>query len=77
MSTFVSGCVLFSLWLLVRYASRVYSRFRLPKGEVVSGQFKPSSSASDGARTAEELRTEASLISSEQMSLAAMAQQEQ
>ena len=70
----VSGCVLGSLYLLVRYASRVYSRFRLPKGEVVTGQFKPSGMATGGS--AGDGQVEGSLISNEQMALASGAHQE-
>ena len=53
--------MLFSLWLLVRYASRVYSRFRLPKGHVVTGKFEGSST---------EGPAESGLISNEQMAIA-------
>ena len=38
-SSFVSSCVIGSLYLLVRYASRVYARFRLPPDEVITGRF--------------------------------------
>ena len=38
-STFVSGTVISSLYMLIRYASRVYSRFRLPADEVITGRF--------------------------------------
>ena len=38
-STFTSSCVLGSLYLLIRYAMRVHSRFRLPAGEVITGRF--------------------------------------
>ena len=38
-STFTSACVLGSLYLLIRYAMRVHSRFRLPADEVITGRF--------------------------------------
>ena len=38
-SSFVSASVIGSLYLLVRYASRVYARFRLPPEEVITGRF--------------------------------------
>jgi hypothetical protein len=38
-SSFVSSCVVGSLYLLVRYASRVYVRFRLPADQVITGRF--------------------------------------
>ena len=38
-STFTSVCVLGSLYLLLRYALRVHSRFRLPANEVITGRF--------------------------------------
>lgn len=68
-STFVSGTVLGSLHLLIRYASRVYTRFRLPASEVVTGRFD----AGDGSGrppTEEENERLRQLISKEQMQLA-------
>ena len=38
-SSCVSACILSSLYLLVRYASRVYARFRLLPEDVVTGRF--------------------------------------
>lgn len=38
-SSCVSLTVISSLWLLLRYSSRVYTRFRLPPEEVESGKF--------------------------------------
>lgn len=75
MSTFVSGCVLGSLYLLVRYASRVYSRFRLPNSDVITGRFMGDetvavSETADGAPG--ETRDLTKLISREQQVLAQM-----
>jgi len=39
-SLMVTLCICGSLWLLTRYAKRVYVRFRLPAEHVVSGQFQ-------------------------------------
>ncbi len=38
----VTLCVVGSLFLLLRYASRVYTRFRLPVDEVITGRFTSS-----------------------------------
>jgi hypothetical protein len=38
-STMVTLCICGSLWLLVRYAKRVYMRFRLPAELVITGLF--------------------------------------
>lgn len=38
-STMVTACILGSLWLLYRYAKRVYLRFRLPPEDVITGRF--------------------------------------
>lgn len=72
-STFVSGCVLGSLYLLVRYASRVYTRFRLPSTEVVTGKFlgdetRAWANMTGGAPS--ETATMAGVISREQVQLA-------
>jgi len=70
-STFVSGCVLGSLHLLIRYASRVYTRFRLPASEVVTGRFTGDAGEGGGrAPTEEETERLKQLISKEQMQLA-------
>ena len=72
-STFVSSVVLGSLYLLVRYASRVYARFRLPAGEVVTGKFSGIDTQAWGQMTGaapRETRDMAGVISREQTILA-------
>lgn len=70
-STFVSGTVLGSLHLLIRYASRVYTRFRLPASEVVTGRFTVDAGDGSGRPpTEEENERLRQLISKEQMQLA-------
>jgi len=62
--------IIFSLWLLYRYAQRVYLRFQLPKEEVVTGRFL-SEEVLQSAQGADqdEQRNLSSLISKEQMQL--------
>ena len=70
-SVFVSGCVLGSLYLLIRYASRVYARFRLPPEEVITGRFTGEEGlAGEGAQQQAEAKDISRLISKEQMQLA-------
>ena len=76
-STFVSGCVLGSLYLLVRYASRVYTRFRLPSTDVVTGKFTGEETRSWAAMTGgeqRETRDMSQVISREQVQLAQASQ---
>jgi hypothetical protein len=71
-SSFVSGCVLGSLYLLVRYASRVYTRFRLPSTDVVTGKFtgdETRSWAAAGGGAPTETSTVSNVISREQVQL--------
>jgi len=75
-STFVSSCVIGSLYLLVRYASRVYARFRLPPEEVITGRFTGDETIVGGAQAGGggdsrgETRDLTKLISREQLNLA-------
>jgi len=73
-STFVSGTVISSLYMLIRYASRVYSRFRLPADEVITGRFsgeEAMAGASGRERSdSNETRDLSKLISKEQAQLA-------
>mmetsp|Transcript_36577 Transcript_36577/g.77085 ORF Transcript_36577/g.77085 Transcript_36577/m.77085 type:complete len:232 (-) Transcript_36577:693-1388(-) len=80
-STMVTLCILGSLWLLYRYAKRVYLRFRLMPEEVITGRFTGDEVLSAGGTAAgldqHEQRHLSSLISKEQMQLHVAAQQEQ
>jgi len=75
-STFVSSCVIGSLYLLVRYASRVYARFRLPPDEVITGRFTGNETVLAGQQvdgrgdSQGEVRDLSNLISREQLNLA-------
>lgn len=73
-SSFVSSCVLGSLYLLIRYASRVYARFRLPPEEVITGRFSGDEVMMGQAREnpdqPQSSRDLSKLISREQMQLA-------
>ena len=78
-STFVAGCVLGSLCMLVRYASRVYMRFRLPPSDVVTGKFTGEETRSWAAMTGgaeRETRDMSQVISREQVQLAQASQDE-
>ena len=62
-----------SLYLLLRYASRVYTRFRLPQDMVVTGRFDGAETRGVGAPPGSEnaeLQNLSHLISTEQQQLA-------
>ena len=77
-SSFTSLVVLMSLWLLMRYAMRVHSRFRLPAHEVITGRFTGDEVLANMTGTAMgraqpasgETQNLANLISREQVALA-------
>ena len=78
-SSALSATVIASLSLLIRYASRVYARFRLPPNEVITGRFSGEEVISGGREmgsSSRETRDLSRLISKEQAQLAQMQQQE-
>lgn len=54
----VSSCTLGSLYLLLRFASRVYIRFRLDSSQVVSGKFTTDDATHPASRTWAEMTPE-------------------
>ena len=80
-SSFTSSCVLGSLYLLMRYAMRVHSRFRLPANEVITGRFTGDEVlgaliGSPGGRAPHDAADPAqTVVSREQQALAAQSQE--
>mgnify|MGYP007063779191 CR=1 FL=1 len=73
-----SASVAGSLYLLIRYASRVYARFRLPPDEVITGRFTGEDVIAGGKEmggSSRETRDLSRLISKEQAQLAQQEQQ--
>jgi len=72
-SSCTTACVLGSLYLLMRYATRVHSRFRLPADEVITGRFRGEevmSAVTGGAVASSREPRDYGSISREQMALA-------
>jgi hypothetical protein len=80
-SSFTTAFVLGSLYLLLRFAMRVHTRFRLPEDEVITGRFRGdevlanmTGAAVHGTDAKRESRDLSAIISNEQVALAQMSE---